>query len=90
MEELHNTRDNVILARLNDLPILVPDAHTRPFHSARRNVATGLLLPLGLFFWLRIWRYRLRLWHDMQQIQKLGTQIKERIEKNYINKENEQ
>ena len=90
VEELHNTRDNVILARLNDLPILVPDAHTRPFHSARRNVATGLLLPLGLFFWLRIWRYRLRLWHDMQQIQKLGTQIKERIEKNYINKENEQ
>ena len=90
VEELHNTRDNVILARLNDLPILVPDAHTRPFHSARRNVATGLLLPLGLFFWLRIWRYRLRLWHDMQQIQKLGTQIKERIEKNYINKEYEQ
>lgn len=90
VEELHNTRDNVVLARLNDLPILVPDAHTRPFHSARRNVATGLLLPLGLFFWLRIWRYRLRLWHDMQQIQKLGTQIKERIEKNYINKENEQ
>ena len=90
VEELHNTRDNVILARLNDLPVLVPDAHTRPFHSARRNLAVGLLLPLGLFFWIRIWRYRLRLWHDMQQIQKLGTQIRERIEKNYINKENEQ
>ena len=88
VEELHNTRDNVILARLNDLPILVPDAHTRPFRNARRNVAVGIFLPLGIFFWLRIWRYRLRLWHDMQQIQKLGTQIRERITKLYIdNKE---
>ena len=89
VEELHNTRDNVILARLNDLPILVPDAHTRPFHNARRNIAVGIFLPLGLFFWLRIWRYRLRLWHDMQQIQKLGMQIRERILKNHIKSENE-
>jgi lipopolysaccharide export system permease protein len=89
VEELHNTRDNVILARLNDLPILVPDAHTRPFHNARRNMAVGIFLPLGLFFWLRIWRYRLRLWHDMQQIHKLGTQIRERILKNHIQTENE-
>lgn len=89
VEELHNTRDNVILARLNDLPILVPDAHTRPFHNARRNMAVGIFLPLGLFFWLRIWRYRLRLWHDMQQIHKLGTQIRERILKNHIQRENE-
>ncbi|MCR5433992.1 MAG: LptF/LptG family permease [Bacteroidaceae bacterium] len=89
VEELHNTRDNVILARLNDLPILVPDAHTRPFHNASRNMAVGIFLPLGLFFWLRIWRYRLRLWHDMQQIHKLGTQIRERILKNHIQRENE-
>ena len=89
VEELHNTRDNVILARLNELPILVPDAHTRPFHNARRNMAVGIFLPLGLFFWLRIWRYRLRLWHDMQQIHKLGTQIRERILKNHIQTENE-
>ena len=84
VDELHNTRDKVILARLNDLPILVPDAHTRPFRNARYNLAVGLLLPLGLFFFFRIWRYRLRLWHDMQQIQKLGTQIRERIEKKHI------
>jgi len=84
VDELHNTRDNVILARLNDLPILVPDAHTRPFHNRRRNMAVGIFLPLGLFFWLRIWRYRLRLWHDMQQIQKLCLQIRERIIKLHI------
>ena len=52
-------------------------------------MAVGIFLPLGLFFWLRIWRYRLRLWHDMQQIHKLGTQIRERILKNHIQTENE-
>lgn len=82
--ELHNSRDSVILALLNELPILVPDAHTRPFHNARKNVFVGLFLPLGIIFFFRIWRYRLRLWNDMQQIQKLGTQINDRITKEYI------
>ncbi len=81
VEELHNSKDNVILMHINELPVLVPDAHTRPFHNPRWNIITGLILPLGLFFFLRIWRYRLRLWHDMVQIQKLGSLINERIEK---------
>ncbi len=81
IEELHNTRDSVILMRLNQYPILETDAHTRPFHSARLNVATGLFFPLGLFFWLRIWRYRLRLWNDMNTIRKINTLIIERINK---------
>lgn len=84
VKELHNSRDSVILVRLNELPILVPDAHTRPFHNARRNVFVGVFLPLGIFFFFRIWRYRLRLWRDMQQIQKIGTQINDRIIKEYI------
>lgn len=84
VKELHNSRDSVILVRLNELPILVPDAHTRPFHNARRNVFVGVFLPLGIFFFFRIWRYRLRLWRDMQQIQKIGTQINDRITKEYI------
>ena len=80
VEIMHNSKDNVILARMNDLPILVPDAHTRPFRKPRWNMAVGILLPLGLFFFFRIWRYRLRLWHDLTQIQKLGDLIVERIE----------
>ena len=81
VEELHNSRDAVILARINEYPVLETAAHTRPFHSARLNAAVGLFFPLGLFFWLRIWRYRLRLWNDMNTIQRINTQIVERINK---------
>ena len=81
IEELHNSQDSVILMRLNEYPILETDAHTRPFHSPRLNIATGVFFPLGLFFWLRIWRYRLRLWNDMNSIQKINTLIIERIKK---------
>ncbi|MCR4920453.1 MAG: LptF/LptG family permease [Bacteroidaceae bacterium] len=84
VEQLHNCRDNVIIGHLNELPILVPDAHTRPFRNARLNVAAGLFLPLGIFFFLRIWRYRLRLWYDMQQIQKHATSIRKRIINKHI------
>ena len=84
VEQLHNSRDGAIVARLNDLPILVPDAHTRPFRNPRLNVAAGIFLPLGLFFFLRIWRYRLRLWYDMQQIQKHAGYIRERIIQKHI------
>lgn len=81
IEELANSRDNGILEALNALPILSPDAHTRPFHESRRNMAVGLFLPVGVFFFFRCWRYRLRLWHDMQQIQKYGSFICQRIDK---------
>ena len=81
IDELHNSHDSVILLRLNQYPILETSAHTRPFRSPRLNVATGLFLPLGLFFWLRIWRYRLRLWNDMNTIGKINTLIIERINK---------
>lgn len=81
IEELHNSRDNSILVYINMYPILEPDAHTRPFHSARLNACAGLFFPLGLFFWLRIWRYRMRLWNDMNSIQKINTLIIDRINK---------
>lgn len=79
IEELHNSRDNVLLMYINDYPIINPSAHTRPFGSKRLNMTVGILLPLGLFFYLRIWRYRLRLRLDMHKIQNINTLISERI-----------
>ena len=79
VEELHNSRDAVILTRINELPVLVPDAHTRPFGNRRLNMAAGILLPVGILLFLRVWRYRLRLWKDLQQIQKISKQITDRI-----------
>ena len=81
IEELHNSRDTRLVMMLNELPILVPDAHTRPFSNARRNMAAGIFFPVGLFFWFRIWRYRVRLRHDMDIIQQQVGNILNRIDK---------
>ena len=87
IEELHNSRDNVIIAALGEYPILVPDAHTRPFHSSRLCLLTGLVLPLGIFFWFRVWRFRIRLWRDLTQIQRLSPMIAERIDLHVLSQE---
>ena len=79
IEELHNSRDNVILMYINQYPIVNPSAHTRPFSSQRLNMAVGLFLPLGLFFFMRIWRYRLRLRLDLRNIENINNLISQRI-----------
>ena len=77
--ELSNTQDARILSTLNDMPIMVPDAHTRPFHSQKLNIAIGIVFPVGIVWWWRIWRFRLRLWHDLTQLQKQCGYICNRI-----------
>ena len=68
IEELGNSRDPKILGLLNEFPMLYTTAHTSPLHSPRANALAGLLLPLGLVLWFRIWRFRLRLYRDMRII----------------------
>ena len=68
VEELSNSRDARILGELNNLPLLYVRAHTSPLPGRRLNVAAGVLLPVGVVLWLRIWRFRLRLMRDIRQI----------------------
>ena len=79
VETLSNSRDNRVIAALNEVPILVPDAHTRPFRNLRLNMAMGILFPIGFVLWFRIWRFRLRLWRDLQQTKKQCGYIMERL-----------
>lgn len=79
VEELSNSRDNRVLGTLNDMPILVPDAHTRPFRRPRLNIVVGVIFPVGIVLWIRIWRYRLRLWRDLEQLQKQCKYIVSRL-----------
>ena len=78
---LSNSRDAAILDALNKLPIVPTHAHTRPFHNYMWNMVLGIIFPVGIFFYFRIWRYRLRLYKDIQQIKKYSAFIAERIEK---------
>lgn len=77
---LSNSRDAAILEYLNRLPVLSPHAHTRPFERKRLNQLLGIILPAGLFFYFRIWFYRLRLYKDLTNIQTYGARINQRIE----------
>lgn len=81
VEQLHNSRDTAIIGALNEMPILYTEAHSRPFNTKRKNMIAGICLPVGILLWLRIWRFRLRLYQDINQIQKLGQFITERIKK---------
>ena len=78
---LSNSRDAAILDALNKIPILSTHAHTRPFHNYKWNMALGIFFPAGVFFYFRIWGYRLRLYKDIQQIRKYSAFIIERIGK---------
>ena len=79
VEELGNSRDAQVLMELNELPIIYVHAHTTPFARKWVNVAAGILFPVGLLLWLRIWRFRLRLARDLRQIVKSCDRLEQRI-----------
>ena len=80
IEDLSNTKDKTVLNQLNRYPVIATHAHTRPFRRKWLNIITGLTLPLGIFFYLRMWRYRLRLLRDLRTIVDVNEKIVTRIE----------
>jgi lipopolysaccharide export system permease protein len=75
IEDLGNTRDKRILSELNHYPIIATHAHTRPFRRKWLNIVTGLILPVGLFFYFRMIRFRVRLYKDLHVIRKTNERI---------------
>ena len=70
IEDLSNTRDHRVLHELNNIPVLATHAHTRPFRRRWLNALTGLILPLGIFFYIRMIRFRLRLYRELSATEK--------------------
>lgn len=84
IEDLSYTRDKVILHQLNNYPVMATHAHTRPFRRRWLNVVTGLFLPLGIFFYVRMLRFRLRLYRDLKVVEHTNEKITKQINtKNY-------
>ena len=75
IEDLGYTRDKLILSELNNYPVIAVRAHTRPFRKKWLNAVTGLLLPLGAFFYIRMIRFRLRLYKDLRTIRLTNDKI---------------
>lgn len=81
IDDLTNTRDKVILNELNNYPVLAVKAHTRPFEHKWLNIVSAIIIPLGLFFYLRMWRFRIRLLRDLRQIVQTNEKVTEQITK---------
>ena len=75
IEDLSNTKDKAVLTELNHYPFLAVHAHTSPFRRRRWNVMTLVVLPVGIFFYFRIWRFRLLLLRDLRNILKTNEAI---------------
>ena len=75
IKDLSNTRDAQILHYLNMYPVLAVKAHTRPFDYRWLNTAAGVIVPVGIFFYFRMWIFRLRLYRDLKVIRYTDTQV---------------
>ncbi len=79
IEDLSYTKNNYVLMKLNQYPIIATHAHTRPFKRKWLNAVTGMFLPTGLFFYFRMIRFRLRLYRDLQSILRVNEKLIPRV-----------
>lgn len=84
VEEMSNAKSILLLNLLNNYPIIPVHAHLRPFRNYWLNLACGLIVPVGLFFYFRIWAFRIRLNKDMERVIKTNAEAERIIETNLI------
>lgn len=79
IEDLGNTRDRFVLSYLNQYPVISEKAHTRPFDRPWLNKAAAIIFPVGIILYIRMCRFRLRLYHDLKQTSRTNALMIERI-----------
>ena len=75
IRDLSNTRDKQVMHLINQYPVLAVKAHTRPFDRRWMNIVAAIIVPVGIFTYLRMWRFRLRLLRDLKVIRYTNTNI---------------
>ena len=68
IDDLGNSRNRYIVNHLSAYPIMSVKAHTRPFERRWLNIIAAVVVPLGVVLYMRMWRYRLRLWRDLRVV----------------------
>ena len=89
IEDLSNTQNKYILHDINQYPILSTKAHTRPFERKWLNITAAFIVPAGIFLYLRMWRFRLRLYRDLKTVTQTNTDIIRRIKERQGKRETE-
>ncbi|KAA6332643.1 hypothetical protein EZS27_018879, partial [termite gut metagenome] len=82
IEEMSNTTLPVLLNVLNKYPVISVNAHVQPFRNYWLNIAAGVILPVGLFFYFRVWLFGIRLHKDMEQVIRTNEEIQLIIQTN--------
>ena len=85
IDDLTNTRDKVIMNELNNYPVVSTKAHTRPFEHRWMNITAAIIVPVGIFLYLRMWMFRLRLYRDLRTIKQTNANIVNRIQQMFPN-----
>lgn len=80
IERLSNSRDLHLLNALSKYPEIYTNAHTA-FHRRWLNVLSGIVFPVGIILWFRIWKYRIQLFRDLKDIEKCNAKTKIFIQK---------
>ena len=75
IEDLSNTKNKYILHDINQYPVLLPKAHTRPFEHKWFNIIVALIVPVGTVLYLRMWSFRLRLYRDLKVVTQVSNDI---------------
>lgn len=84
IEELSNSKDNILLNMQNKYPYLSVKAHKSLFDNRWLNLIFGIIVPAGLLVWLNIWRYRVRLDKDLKVILKTNEELENHIRTNLL------
>ena len=83
--DMANSRNNYLLLALNNYPVVSSHAHLRPFTNKWLNLACGVLLPIGIIFYLRSWAFRVRLAKDLDKIVETNNEVIEIIKTRILN-----
>ena len=79
IEKLANSNNIKVISMLNNFPIMSVHAHRCPFNAPALNAATGVLLPIGVIFYFRIWAFRIRLYKDLKLVNRTSRDLQDII-----------
>lgn len=87
LEVLSNSDSLLILKELSKYPVIPPRAHLKPFKHEIIDKIVGVVVPIGIFFNIRIWIFRMRLLKDLELVLKLNNSVQQAIKAKLVEEE---
>jgi lipopolysaccharide export system permease protein len=81
IEEFGNSRNKKVIQKINDYPVLSIDTIVSPAKKKWINILLLVIVPAGIFIYLRTLKFRLRLAKDLAKVQEISNVIIEILNK---------